>query len=67
MTRTGRESQKLRSHGGLSVGKGRGEDGGKSTGNKKHKQQVQNRQGKVKNSVGNVVAKELICMTQDMN
>ena len=32
-TRTGTESQKWRSHGGLSVGKGR-EDGGKCTGNK---------------------------------
>ena len=34
-TRTGTESQKWRSHGGLSAG--RGENGGKSTGNKKHK------------------------------
>ena len=36
-TRTGTESQKWRSHGGLSAGKGRGENGGKGTGNKKHK------------------------------
>ena len=36
-TRTGRESQKWRSHGGLSVGRGRGENVGKGTGNKKHK------------------------------
>ena len=36
-TRTGPESQKQRSHGGLSVGKGRGENWGKGTGNKKHK------------------------------
>ena len=36
-TRTGTESQKWRSHGGLSVGRGRGENGGKGTGNKKHK------------------------------
>ena len=36
-TRTGTESQKWRSHGGLSVGRGSGEDGGKATGNKKHK------------------------------
>ena len=34
-TRTGTESQKSRSHGGLSAG--RGENGGKRTGNKKHK------------------------------
>ena len=32
-TRTGTESQKWRSHGGLSAGRGRG-DGGKGTGNK---------------------------------
>ena len=44
-----------------------GEEGGKGTEKKQHKSQVENRQGKVKNSVGNVVAKELICMTQDMN
>ena len=36
-TRTGTESQKWRSHGGLSAGKGRGETGGKGKGNKKHK------------------------------
>ena len=36
---------------------------GKGTGNKKHKWQVQNRQGEIKNSMGNVEAKELICMT----
>ena len=35
----------------------------KGTGNKKHKQQVINRQGEVKNSIGNGEAKELICMT----
>ena len=44
-------------------GSGRGENGGKGTGNKKYKWQVQNRQGKVKNSMGNRKAKELICMT----
>ena len=33
------------------------------TGNKKHNWQVQNRQGEVKNSIGNVEAKELICTT----
>ena len=36
-TRTGTESQKWRSHGGLSVGRGMGENGGKVTENKKHK------------------------------
>ena len=36
-TRTGTESQKWRSHGGLSVGRWSGENGGKGTGNKKHK------------------------------
>ena len=35
-TRIGTESQKWRSHGGLSVGKGSGENGGKGTRNKKH-------------------------------
>ena len=34
-TRTGTESQKWRSHGGFSVG--RGQNGGNDTGNKKHK------------------------------
>ena len=36
-TRTGTESQKWRSHGGLLVGWGRAENGGKDTGNKKRK------------------------------
>ena len=40
-TRTGTDSQKQTSHGGLSVGKAQGENGGKCTGNKKHKWQVQ--------------------------
>ena len=60
-TKTETESQKWKLHGGISVR--RGENGGKHTGNKKHKWQVQNRQGKVKNSIGNGEAKELICMT----
>ena len=42
---------------------GGGQDGGKGTGNKKHKWQVENTQGQVKNSIGNVEAKELKCMT----
>ena len=45
------------------VGKGRGENGGKGTGNKKHKWYVQNGQGEGKNSIGNGEANELICMT----
>ena len=42
---------------------GDGGEWGKGTGNKKHNQQVQNRQGEVKNSKGNGEAKELTCMT----
>ena len=41
---------------------GEGEEWGKGTGNKKHNWQVQNREGEVKNSIGNGEAKELICM-----
>ena len=42
---------------------GRGEEnGGKGTENMKHTWQVQNRQGEVKNSTGNVEAKELTHM-----
>ena len=55
--RTGTESQKWRSHGGLSVGQWVGERRGKGTENKQHKWQVENRQGEGKNSVGNVEAK----------
>ena len=42
-------------------GSGRGK--GEGTGNKQHKWQVENIQGEVKNSIGNVEAKELICTT----
>ena len=35
-TRTGTESQKWRSHGGFSLGRGKGRMGEKDTGNKKH-------------------------------
>ena len=59
-TRTGTESQIWRSFGGLSAGRGKGENERKGTGNKKHNQLVQNRQGEVKNSIGNREAKELI-------
>ena len=38
--------------------KGGRENGGKGTGNKKHKWQVQNRQGEVTNSIGKGEAKE---------
>ena len=61
ITRTGTESQKWRSHGGLSAE--REENAGKGTENKQHKWQVGNRQREGKNSIGNVEAKELICMT----
>ena len=44
-------------------GEEEGESVGKGTGNKKHNQQAQNRQGEVKNSIGNVEAEELTCMT----
>ena len=63
-TRTGTKSQKWRSPGGLSVGRERVENAGKGTGNKKPKWQVQNRQGDVKNSIGNREPKELVCTTQ---
>ena len=36
-SRTGTEPEKWTSHGGLSVGRWRGENGGKGNGNKKHK------------------------------
>ena len=45
------------------IGNGREENGGKGTGNKKHKWYVQNRQREAKNSIENGEAKELICMT----
>ena len=60
-TRTRTESQKWSSHGGLSAG--RGGIGGKGIGNKKHNWQVQNRQGEVKNRMGNGEAKEFIGRT----
>ena len=63
-SRSGTESQKWRSHGGLSAGRWSGENRGKGTGNKTHKWQVQNRQGEIKNNIGNGEAKELIYMTQ---
>ena len=44
-SRTGTESQKYRSHGGLSAGEWQGERAGKGTGNKQHKWQVEDRGG----------------------
>ena len=46
------------------MGKRTGENEEKGTGNKKHKWEVENRQGEVKNSIGNGEAKELICTTR---
>ena len=63
IARTRTQSQIWRSFGGLSAGRGKGENERKGTGNKKHNQLVQNRQGEVKNSIGNREAKELICTT----
>ena len=40
-----------------------GGNGAKSTGNKKHNQQVQNSQGEVKRTIENGEVKELICTT----
>ena len=48
---------------GYQQGSGRERERGKGTENKQHKWQVENRQGEDKNSIGNVEAKELICMT----
>ena len=62
-TRKRTESQVQTSFGRLLAGRGKGENEGKGTGDKKHNWQVQNRQGDVKNSTGNGEAKDLICMT----
>ena len=42
---------------------GKAENGGKCTGNNKHKWWIQSRQGEVNNSIGNGEANELTCMT----
>ena len=65
-TRTGTESQKWRSHGGLSVGKGKGR-WGNGTRNKQHKWQVENKQGEIKNSMGEAKPKNLYVQPIDMN
>ena len=62
-TRIGMESQVQKPFGGLPAGREKGENGGNCAGIQKHNWQVQNRQGDVKNSIGNGEAKELICMT----
>ena len=61
-TSTGIESQIWRSFGGLSAGRGKGENEEKGAGIK-YNWQVQNRQGGVKSCTGNGKAKEPICMT----
>ena len=45
------------------MGEEEGKNAGKGRENKKHNWQLQNRQGEVKNSIGNGEAKELACMT----
>ena len=51
---------------GFQWGEDEEEQGGKCTGKKKQNWQVQNRQGKVKNSIGNGEAKELSTRPIDM-
>ena len=51
-----------RSFGGLSVRRGKGENGEKLQGLRSTNWQVPNRQGDAKNSIGNGVAKELVRM-----
>ena len=48
---------------GYQWGRGRGENEGKGTENKQSKQQVEGRPEEIKNSIGNVEAKEFIYMT----
>ena len=56
------EQEQSHRNGDYMEGYQQGGDGGRiGTGNRKHKWQVENRQGEVKNSIGNVEAKELIC------
>ena len=62
-TRTGTESQIWRLFGGLPVGRGKRRIGGKIQEFRSIIGQVENRQGYVKNSIGNGEAKELTCMT----
>ena len=64
-TTIGTESQKWRSHGGLSVGWGRGENGGKVQGIRSINGRYKNTQGELKNSKRNGEAKVLICTTHE--
>ena len=57
------ESQVWKSFRGLSAVRGQGKKGGNDAGIKKHNWYIQNRQGGIKNTIGNGEAKELICMT----
>ena len=66
-TRTGAESQNGDHMEGYQWGGGGERMGGIGTVNKKHNQQEQNRQWDVKNTMGNGEAKELVCMTMEMN
>ena len=60
-SRTETESQIWRIFEGLSLGRRKGEDGGKGAGSQKYKLVVRE-QTDVKNSTGNGVAKELVCI-----
>ena len=48
---------------GYQLGGGIGEKGGEGAGIRKRNWYIQNRQGEVKNSIGNGEAKDLICTT----
>ena len=60
--RTGTDSQKWRSHGGLSAGRGREENGEKVQGIRSIKSRY-TIDREVKSSMGNGEAKELVCMS----
>ena len=66
-TSTGTESQKWRSHGGLSVGRGKRKIGGKRTGNKKHKWLVQIDRGRLRIVWEMEKPKNLYVQPMDMN
>ena len=65
-TRSGTESQKWRSYGGLSVRRRKEENGEKGTGNKKHNWQVPNR-GKLRIVWGMEKPKNLYVQPMDMS
>ena len=62
-SRTETESLVWKSFGGLSIGMGKGRMAEKVQELRNTNQYIQNRQGDVKNSIGNGEAKELICPT----